>query len=111
MVLFLNSKKLLSLRDQKKGGELRTGSKQAMSPLLRVWGEGDITDTSKGLAQPFAAGTANALPTLALGMRCSWLLHPASKPSKAPSRQDKPSSPSGQQTQQPYTSQATAQQR
>lgn len=50
MVLFMNSKKLLSLRDQKKGGELRTGSKQAMSPLLRVWGEGDITDTSKGLA-------------------------------------------------------------
>lgn len=29
-----------------------------MSQLLRVWGEDDITDTSKGLAQPFAAGTA-----------------------------------------------------
>lgn len=28
MVLFLNSKKLLSLRDKIKGGELRTGSKQ-----------------------------------------------------------------------------------
>lgn len=86
------------------------GSKQATHQLLRVWGESETTDTSKGLAHSFAAGTGNALPSLAFGLRCSWLLYPASKPSKAPARQDKPCPPSGQQIQQPYTSQTTAQQ-